>query len=346
MKAALIEHVSAHNPSPTSKQLGSKAEFVDKAISNAPKGDHRLYVGEVPNPVAGPNELLVRVERISIEGGDLMFRQFGIGGPGGVLGYAASGEVIAVGDEVEGFSIGQKVATFADTGSHATLRAAPASTCFAIPDGLDLATAAAIPVAGGTAERAMELANVSEGDTVLVTGAPGGLGIAAVQLAARRGARVIATGTTAATLEQTRDYGATDVIVVSQNKSASEQVRELLGGNAVTVLIDTVGGAAMADAFETMADRGRVVLLGGFGGLDQQIDAGQLLLRQLMVTGCLFGGEMGEPQNYAMIVELLQSASKGALRVPIDRTFPFDEIDAAHARAEERGRFGRVIVTL
>lgn len=345
MKAALIA-LKTDTSSLSTVTHDPKTAFIDKAaITNTPMEDHRLRIAEVADPVAGPGNLLVRVESISIEGGDLMYRRFGLGGTNGVLGYAAAGEIISVGDKVQDFTVGQKVATFAADGSHATLRVAPADTCFLIPEGLDVSIAAAIPVAAGTAGRALELAYVGSGDTVMVTGATGGLGIAAVQLAASRGARVIALGSNPDNLEKTREYGATDVIV-SKDVPASEQVRRLLGGNNVNVLIDTIGGALMGDVIDTMADHGRVVLLGGYGGLQQPIDAGQLLLRQLTITGCLFGGEMGAPHNRAMISELLLAASKGDYRVPVDETFPFEKIDAAHARAEERGRFGRVIVTV
>lgn len=348
MKAALIASSSGEILCTTqvTDVPGKKNDFLDKAaVTGQATGNNRLRIVEVPDPIAGPDDLLIRVEHISIEGGDLMFRRVGMGGRNNVLGYSAAGEIVAVGENVQGFSVGQKVTTFAADGSHATLRSAPAATCFHIPEGLDPAVAAAIPVAAGTAGRAMDLSGVGRDDTVMITGAAGGLGIAAVQLAALRGARVIATGTNAATLEKTRGYGATDTIV-SRDEPTSVQVRKLLDGNKVTVLIDTIGGPVLGDAIETMSDHGRVVLLGGFAGLEQKIDAGQLLLRQLTVSDCLFGEEMGEPHNHAMIVRLLQSAATGALRVPIDRIFPFEEIDAAHARAEERGRFGRVIVTV
>lgn len=344
MKAALIEKKSSEEEMISGVKT-SNTDFLDKAAILGKEADNRLRIAEVPDPVAGPDQLLVSIERISIEGGDLMARRLGIDGPAGVLGYCAAGEIVFVGENVQGFEIGQKVATFAGAGSHATLRSAPAATCFIVPEGLDLGVAAAIPVVAGTAERAMEIANVGKGDTVLITGAAGGLGIAAVQLAARRGARVIATGTNAATLEKTKEYGATDIIN-AKDKPASEQVRELLGGNGVTVLIDAICGPVLEDAIDTMADHGRVVLLGAFGGFDQKIDAGQLLLRQLTVSGCAFGEQMGQPKNVKMINELLQLASEGKFDVPIDEVFPFDDIDAAHTRAEQRGRFGRVIVTV
>jgi len=150
VKAALITNTSAPAHAEAPQASDTKADFVDKAITTTPRGEHRLHVAEVPDPVAGPEDLLVRIERISIEGGDLMFRQFGMGEKNGVLGYAASGEVVGLGEKVQGFTVGQKVVTFAGTGSHATLRAAPAATCFAVPFGLDLGVAAAIPVGAGS----------------------------------------------------------------------------------------------------------------------------------------------------------------------------------------------------
>ncbi|HBO76622.1 MAG TPA: alcohol dehydrogenase, partial [Cupriavidus sp.] len=128
------------------------------------------------------------------------------------------------------------------------------------------------------------------------------------------------------------------------DKPASEQIRALLGGNAVDLLIDNVGGTALVDGLHVVRDGGRGVIVGVFGGRNQPIDAGHLLVHRQTVIGCLLGPVMGEPDVHALIDDLLQQALRGELKVPIDATFTLAEAAAAHRRAEERGRIGRVIM--
>jgi len=317
---------------------------VKAATYDRPGDPSVLRIEEAPDPVPADHELLIRVEAISIEGGDLLGRTgTARSGPGDVLGYAAAGEVLKIGSAVQGFAIGQKVTTFNFTGSHAELRAAPAATSWIIPDGLGAEAAAAIPCGPGTAALALRLGGLKPSDIVLVLGAAGGVGLAAVQLAARAGARVIGTGTSRETLETLREYGLTDPIVVGE-RSASEQIRDLLGRGGVDLLIDNVGGPALSDGLRVVKDGGRAVLVGVFGGWNEPIDAGYLLLHRLTVIGCLLGVIMGEPETRMMIDDLLQQAARGELKTPIDSTFPLSEAADAHRRAEERGRIGRVIM--
>jgi NADPH2:quinone reductase len=316
-----------------------------KAASYDRPGDPSvLNLVDAPDPVPADDELLIRVDAISIEGGDLLGRTgTARSGPSDVLGYAAAGEVLKIGAAVEGFTVGQKVTTFNFTGSHAELRAAPAATCWAIPHGLGAAEAAAIPCGPGTAALALRLGGLKKGETVVILGAAGGVGLAAVQIAAKAGARVIGTGTSVETLEKLRAYGLTDAIVVGE-KSAGEQIRDLLGGDGADLLIDNVGGPALTDGLCALKDGGRAVLVGVFGGWNEPIDAGYLLLHRLSVIGCLLGVIMTEPDVHAMVGDLLLQAARGELKAPIDATFPLAQAASAHRRAEERGRLGRVIM--
>lgn len=221
---------------------------------------------------------------------------------------------------MRGFAVGQKVATFNFKGSHAELRAVPAATSWLVPDGLDIRAAAAVPAGPGTAAFALQLGGLARGQTVLVqgaAGAAGGVGVAAVQLAAQAGARVIGTGMRGQTPEQLRGYGLSDAIVTG-GRPASEQIRELLGGNAVDLLIDNVGGPALADGLQVLKDGGRAVLVGVFGGRHQPIGAGHLLVHRQTAIGCLLGPSMGEPAIRAQIDDLLQRAARGELQVLID----------------------------
>ncbi len=316
------------------------------AIYRQPGGPDVLRYEEVADPAApAAGQLVIKVEAISIEGGDLISRQqLSPGDPPRILGYAASGEVIAVGADAGDFAIGQKVVTFAFNGSHAEYRTAPAATCWPVPAGLDMKVAAAVHCGMGTAALALKQGGLKAGQTVLIQGAAGGVGIGAVQLAHRAGARVIGTGTNAASLERLRPYGLSDAIVASEG-STNDQVRALLGGKGVDLLIDNVGGPALTDGLKALNDGGCAVLVGLLGGKPEPIDPFDLLTRRKTVIGCLLGMVMAEPPVHAMIATLLERTASGELSVPIDAVFPLSEAAAAHARAEERGRIGRVIIT-
>jgi NADPH2:quinone reductase len=314
------------------------------AIYHQPGSPDVLHYEDIADPIPADDEVLIRVEAISIEGGDLAGRRDLTPGKNEVPGYAAAGEIVGLGKNVTNFAVGQKVTTFHWKGSHAELRAAPARKTFAIPDGLDIGVASTIPVGPGTAAWALHLAKAKPGQTVLVLGAAGGVGLATVQLAARLGARVIGTGTRPESLARIREYGLNDAIVVGE-KAASEQIRALLGGNEVDVIIDTIGGDALVDALGVLKDGGNAVLIGVFGGRNTMIDAGDLLKHRKTVMGCLLGPEMGDEEPRRLITELFEMAKSGDLKIPIDATFPLAEAAKAHRRAEERGRIGRVLMT-
>lgn len=221
----------------------------------------------------------------------------------------------------------------------------PAAQSFLVPEGLDINVASTIVVGPGTAAWALKLARLQPGQTVLIVGAAGGVGLASVQLAARLGARVIGTGTSKESLGKLRDYGLNDGIVVG-DVTASEQIRDLLGGNKVDVIIDNVGGPALVDALSVLKDGGVAILIGVFGNRSTLIDAGRILMRRQTIIGCLLGNEMGEAEPRRVVTEVFEMARDGKLIAPIDASFHLSDAASAHRRAEERGRIGRVIMTV
>ncbi|WP_026065864.1 quinone oxidoreductase family protein [Actinoalloteichus spitiensis] len=313
------------------------------AIYRAPGGPEVLRVETVPDPEPAEDEVLVRVEAISIEGGDLQARRaVDPGSPPRVVGYAAAGEIVALGTAVTSFSVGQRVVTFGFEGSHASLRAAPAATTWAVPDGVGSTTAAAAFIGLGTAALAVSQAAIQPGEAVLVQGATGGVGVGLVQLAHRAGARVLGTGSDPAALDALRPHGLTDA-VVPRPHAIADQVRAVLDHGA-HVLIDTVGGDALLAGLGAVEDGGRVVLVGGRSGGSAAIDTLQILARRLTLIGCFLGGVMAEPATRTLLDTMLRDVATGTLSAPVDRVYPLSEAAAAHARAEERGRLGRVIM--
>ena len=164
------------------------------AVYDRPGGPEVFRYQEVPDPDLTADGVLIRVEAISVEGGDTLHRaRSEVTSPPQIVGYQAAGTVLAVGDQVTALREGDRVVTVGTDGSHAELRAVPERFCWAIPDGLSTDEAACVPVAFGTADDALfEFGRLRSGETALVHAGAGGVGIAAIQLAKRAGATVLA----------------------------------------------------------------------------------------------------------------------------------------------------------
>lgn len=314
------------------------------AIYDQPGKPEVLYYTELPDPVPGEGEILIKVEAISIEGGDIGTRRSTPPAyKGQVGGYAASGEVLELGPGVTEFEVGQKVTTFAFSGSHSSLRAVPASQSWAVPEGMDMQLAAAALIGCGTAAQALAQADLKAGETLLVLGAAGGVGIPTLQLASKLGARVLGTGSSAETLEELRNYGLSEPLVLD-GTPIDQKVKAILEGKGVDVLIDTVGVADLQDVLSAVKDGGRVVVLGAFESSKATLSTMYILGHRLVIHGCLLGQALVDDGVYERMETALAQAATGELRVPIDKVFPLSEAAVAHARAEERGRIGRVLM--
>src|SRR5476649_150766 len=184
-----------------------------------------LKYEDVPDPHCASNGIVIKVEAVSIEGGDTLNRQGGaLFTKPHIVGYQAAGEVVAVGAEVKEFKLGDKAVTTGFNGSHAELRAVAARTAWKIPKGCDVKLAAAVPVPFGTAHDCLfEFGRLKSGEIVLVQAGASGVGVAAIQLAARAGAAmVLATASSDARLERLKDLGLTHGINYSRDDVPSE----------------------------------------------------------------------------------------------------------------------------
>jgi NADPH:quinone reductase len=294
-------------------------------------------------PAAG--EVLVKVEAISIEGGDALRRRYVSPKPNPrIEGYAAAGEVIALGKGVTSFQIGDKVTTYAERGSHAELRTPRAEHCWLVPEGLAMNAAAVALVGLGTAGAALfELGRLERGQTVLITGASGGVGVGAIQLAHAAGARVIATGSNLASLEGLRRYGLDEPLVVDR-EPFSQRIKDLTDGRGVDVFLDTVGGNALQSGLDSLVGQGRAVMVGAISTVNGKIAPYSLLAQGQSLFGCILPLLMPRPSVRRLIDDILQRLADGELTAVIDREYRLSEAQAAHTRAEERGRIGRVVM--
>ena len=302
---------------------------------------------DVPDPVPGPGELLVRVEAISIEGGDTLNRLGGeIARAPHVVGYQCAGKVVALGDGVANFAVGDRVVTVGLDGSHAELRAVGASFAWRIPAGLSTSEAACVPVPFGTADDCLfEFGRLAAGETALIHAGAGGVGIAAIQMAKRAGARVLSTASSDERLERLKELGLDEGINYRTHDFVAE-ARRLTDGRGVDVIVDSVGGATLQGSVNALAYRGRCVSVGDAGRAPaEHIDISGMRGNNQTLTGYFLGAELFmSPRAYAMIDRLLAEIAAGELRVVIDRTFPLSEAAGAHAYIESRQAFGRVLL--
>ncbi len=305
-----------------------------------------IHYQTVADPVPKADEVLVRNLAISIEGGDLLSRaRRKPSRSDHIVGYGAAGEIVALGRDVTELHLGQRVTTFAPTGSHAELRAVRQDCCWLLPEGMDMAAAACIPVGLGTAYQALfDLGQLTAGQTVLVQGAAGGVGLAAVQLAKRAGARVLGTASSTEHLDQLRTLGL-DEGIVHGAEDVVQRVRELTENLGVDLAIDPVGGAALQVACDALAVGGRVVMVGMVDSSPHVVNATPLMIGRRSLIGCMLGQVIHQPRERRFIEELVTLVHSGEITVVIDREFPLAEAAAAHRHAETRGRpMGRVVM--
>lgn len=319
------------------------------AVNYEAGGPDVLRYEDVPDPEPGDGDVLVRVEAVSIEGGDTLGRGQTGGSEGRphIVGYQAAGTVIAAGSAVTGLAEGDRVVTVGLDGSHAELRVVPEAFCWPVPDGLAIEQAACIPIPFGTADDCLfEFGRLQAGETALIQAGASGVGIAAIQLATRAGATVLATASRSDKLERLKEFGLDHGINYVESDFADE-VRRLTDGNGADVIVDSVGGQVLQDSLRCLAYRGRVVSVGDAGRASgAPLDISTMRGNNQSLTGVFLGAELflGGPRAHDMIAGHIAAVAAGTLRVVVDRTYPLADAAAAHAYIESRQSFGRVVL--
>src|SRR5579863_3085546 len=304
-----------------------------------------LKYEDVPDPVCFPSGIIIKVEAIAIEGGDVLNRFHGdMPSRPHIVGYQAAGEVIEVGSEVRGFKVGDKVATLNAFGSHAEKRLVVERTAWKVPTGFDIKKAAAIPVTFGTADDCLfEFGRLKAGETVLVQAGASGVGVAAIQLAKRGGATVLATASSDERLEALKPLGL-DHGINYRTEDVVKSVMRLTDNKGANLVVDSVGGTTLQGSINALAYRGRVSMVGAAGREPMVVDVGNMMGGNRSLTGVFLGAEIGSDRVYNMIQQRIDEAARGELKVVIDRTFPLSEAAAAHAYIESRQAVGRVLL--
>jgi NADPH2:quinone reductase len=300
---------------------------------------------EVADPTCFPGGVLIEVKAISIEGGDTLNRAGGVmTATPHVVGYQCAGIIREVGEGVEDRRAGQAVVATMLSGSHAELVAVPALLTWPVAEGADLVAAACVPVAFGTADDCLfEFGHLQAGETVLIQAGAGGVGLAAIQLAKRAGATVLATASSDDRLERLRGFGMDHGINYSKPEWVAA-VRSATGGRGVELAVDSVGGAVLRGSVQCLAYRGRCITVGSAGRDPSPFDVSLLSMGNHSLTGVFLGAEVMGERARGMIGRLLDDVAAGRLTVVVDRTFPLSEAAAAHAYVESRQAVGRVVL--
>ncbi len=324
-----------------------------------------LRCGHAPDPSPGPGEALVRVHTCGVCYHDVLMRQGkyrDVRLPR-ITGHEVAGEVAGLGPGVSGLEVGDRVLVptwlscgvcahcrkrqiefceaprrmpgHDEDGGYAELMRAPAVCLTRFPESIPWDQAAALPCAAATAlEAVRSVAGVKPGDSVLVTGAGGGLGVHAIQLSRLHGARVIASTTSERKAELLEELGAHHV-VCGPAEALARSVKKLTGGSGVTVVIDCVGTTTFEASLRSLAAEGRMALIGAVSGDAVPIKPAVLVLKDLTVRGC---------SRQASLTDVVDLVVSGSLRPIVSRTLGLEEAAEAHRLLESRESFGRIVL--
>lgn len=310
-----------------------------------------VYIGDLPDPVAGPGQIVIDVHAAGLNFFDGLMVQgkYQTKPPFPFSpGSEAAGTVRAVGEGVSTFAPGDRVLTFCGTGGFAEQVAAPATQVFHLPDGVDFNAAASFLIVYGTSYHALkDRARLQPGETLLVLGAAGGVGLTAVELGKQMGARVIAAASSPEKLALAREYGADDIIDYS-SENLRERLKELTGGRGVDVVYDPVGGANTEIALRSLAWQGRHLVIGFAAGDIPKIPANLLLLKSADLLGVFWGAATkADPAHHSEnLATLLNWCAQGKLRPHVSETFPMGQAVEAIRHVTDRKAKGKVVLTI
>jgi len=314
-----------------------------------PTGIDALNWREVATPAPGPGEVLVEIKAASLNFPDLLIvqnkYQFKPELPF-VPGSEFAGTVQAVGEGVAHLTVGQNIACLSGTGGFATHTVAKASLCMPLPPGFPFVDAAAFIMIYATSYHALiDRAALKAGETVLVLGAAGGVGTAAIQIAKQAGARVIAAASSDEKCSLCSTIGA-DATINYQRENLRESLKKLTDGKGPDVIYDPVGGDLAEPAFRSIAWRGRYLVVGFAAGPIPALPLNLALLKGASIVGVFWGDyARREPKSNAHMMEKLATwYGEGRIKPAIDRTMPMSQLKAAYAHMGSRGVMGKLVM--
>lgn len=322
-------------------------------ICDNPTGVDALTWQTLPMPEPGPGQVLVAIEAASLNFPDVLIVQnkYQIKPPlPFVPGAEFAGTVTAVGERVTHLRVGSKVAALSGTGGFGTHTLVSAALCMPLPAGFPAVDAAAFIMTYATSYHALiDRAALQAGETVLILGAAGGVGTAAIQIAKAAGARVIAAASSAEKCATCQKLGADATLNYSEHTpsgSLREQIKQLTGGKGPDVVYDPMGGEWAEPVFRSMAWRGRYLVVGFAGGPIPSLPMNLPLLKGASLVG-VFWGEFAkrEPKaNAAMMQILAQWYGQGKVKPLIHQTLPMSDLKQAYAQMSTRSVMGKLVM--
>jgi len=314
-----------------------------------PTGVDALNWKELPTPQPEAGQVLVEIKAASLNFPDLLIVQnkYQIKPPlPFVPGSEYAGVVQAVGPGVTHLQVGQPVACLSGTGGFGTHTLAPAALCLPLPSGFPFVDAAAFIMTYATSHHALlDRGQLKAGETVLVLGAAGGVGTAAIQIAKAAGARVIAAASTDEKCALCQSIGA-DATINYSKENLREALKALTDSKGPDVIYDPVGGDLAEPAFRSIAWRGRYLVVGFAAGPIPSLPLNLPLLKGASLVGVFWGDfAKREPKaNGAMMMALAQWYAQGKIKPVIDRTMPMAELKAAYAHMGSRSVMGKLVL--
>lgn len=302
---------------------------------------------DIPLPAPGPGEVRLRIAACGLNFADLLMMEGRYQERPALpvtMGMELAGTVEAVGDGVTSPAPGTRVAVFAGGGGLAEYGCFPASRCLPLPDSMSFTDAAAMQIAYGTSHLALDhKARLQPGETLLVLGAAGGVGLTAVEIGKRMGARVIACARGADKLAVAKAAGA-DHLISSDTDDLRADLKALGG---VDVVYDAVGGDAFLQALRATRPEGRLLAIGFAGGAVPQIPANLLLVKNLSVMGLYWGGYLTFRPEILMqsLATLMRWHAEGTLHPHVSHILPLERVAEGFALLRERRSTGKVVIT-
>ncbi|MGZ8741298.1 MAG: NAD(P)H-quinone oxidoreductase [Nocardioides sp.] len=320
-------------------------------IASEPGGPEVLTVAELDDPTPAAGEVVIDMVGTAVNRADTLQRQGFYPPPPGasdVLGLECSGVISAVGADVDSWSVGDEVCALLAGGGYATKVAVPAGQLMPVPDGVDLATAGALPEVACTVwSNVFMVAGLQPDETLLVHGGAGGIGTMAIQLAHALGARVITTAGSQDKLEVCRSLGA-DATINYREQDFVEEVRAATDGRGADVILDNMGAAYLEKNVDALATEGRLVIIGMQGGTKGQLNIAKLLnKRGAVIAASLRSRPVTEKAAIcaAVVEHVWPLVADGSVKPIVHTTLPLEKAGEAHRLMEDSGHIGKIVLT-
>jgi NADPH2:quinone reductase len=319
-----------------------------------PGGPEMLEIREVPAPVPGHGEVLIDVVAAGLNRADVHQRKGFYPPPPGaseVPGLEVSGRIAGFGPGVtKPFSIGDKVVALLAGGGYAQQVAVRSEQVVRIPDGVDLVTAAALPeVAATVYSNLIMTAQLQAGETVLVHGATGGIGTMAIQFAKAIGATVATTAGTDEKVGTAKAFLGADIAINYAEENFAESLRAQNGGKGADVILDVVGAKYLQQNVDALADYGRLIVIGLQGGTKGELDLGQLLRKRAAIVATALRPRPVEEKGAIMTAvrdAVWPLIADGRVHPLVDKTFPLDQVRAAHEYFDAGEHVGKILLVV